>query len=215
MSEEKDMLEPAEGHAPVDEPEAREAAGEPEDGPHRALAPRVLMVALGLCLAAGAGVAAGSLIYGGAGDAGSPLPATAGSAADAGSREERVTSEDEADAGCEHDWTAVYDLRDVPAKTHVEHHATVYGTETSYETVCNACGAVITGETDRHRSETGHEGYTTGVPIENEVVERDAYDETVVDEPAAVELVHTSDECAVCGEVRDVPDEVVETRSAR
>lgn len=110
-----------------------------------------------------------------------------------------------------HDWTAVYELVDVPAVTHVEHHDAVYGTETAYETVCNSCDAIVTGATREHTAETGHTGFTTNVPITNEVVEQDAYDETVVDAPATVQLVHTSDQCSTCGEVHDVDDEVVQT----
>ena len=110
-----------------------------------------------------------------------------------------------------HDWTAVYALRDVPAVTHVEHHDAVYGTETSYETVCNECGAVVTGATREHTVSTGHTGFTPNVPIVNEVVEQAAYDETVVDTPATVQLVHTSDRCSSCGEEQDIEDEVVQT----
>lgn len=117
----------------------------------------------------------------------------------------------EGDAGHVHDWSAVYALRDVPAVTHVEHHDAVYGTETSYETVCNVCDAVVTGATREHTEETGHAAFTTDVPVENEIVEQEAYDETVVDSPATVQLVHTSDRCFSCGEVRDVEDEVVQT----
>lgn len=117
----------------------------------------------------------------------------------------------EGEAEHTHDWSAVYALRDVPAVTHVEHHDAVYGTETSYETVCNECDAIVTGATREHTEETGHTGFTTNVPIENEVVEQEAYDETVVDAPATVQLVHTSDQCSSCGEVRDVEDEVVQT----
>ena len=127
-----------------------------------------------------------------------------------------ASSEGEADAEAlagehVHDWTAVYELVDVPAVTHVEHHDAVYGTETTYETVCNDCDAIVTGVTREHTAETGHTNFTTNVPIENETVEQEAYDETVVDTPATVQLVHTSDQCSTCGETRDVEDEVVQT----
>lgn len=113
-----------------------------------------------------------------------------------------------------HDWTAVYELVDVPAATHVEHHDAVYGTETVYETACNECNAIVTGTTREHTAETGHTAFTTNVPIVNEVVEQEPYDETVVDTPATVQLVHTSDRCSTCGEVRDVEDEVVQTMNS-
>ena len=109
-----------------------------------------------------------------------------------------------------HDWTAVYELVEVPAVTHVVHHDAVYDTETVEETVCNTCGEVVTGATREHTEQTGHDGFTTGVPIEHEVLVSEAWDETVVDEPASSEMVHVADECAGCGEVRDVPDEAVE-----
>ena len=76
--------------------------------------------------------------------------------------------------------------------------------------VCNTCGEVVTGATREHAEMTGHDGFTTGVPIEHEVLVSEAWDETVVDEPASSEMVHVADECAGCGEVRDVPDEAVE-----
>lgn len=114
------------------------------------------------------------------------------------------------EADHEHDWSVVYELNEVPAETHVVHHGKEYGTETVYETVCNSCEAVITGKTAEHARETGHVDYSTDVPVVNEIVAREAYDETVVDKPAHVQLVHTSDRCASCGEIRDVEDEVVE-----
>lgn len=144
--------------------------------------------------------------------------------ADADGSDESATPADEEPAASEaddqaaaapeehvHDWTAVYALRDVPAVTHVEHHDAVYGTETVYETVCNECEAIVTGATREHTASTGHTGFTTNVPIVNEVVEQEAYDETVVDTPATVQLVHTSDRCSSCGEERDIEDEVVQT----
>ena len=111
----------------------------------------------------------------------------------------------------EHSWAAVYQLRDVPAVTHVEHHDAAYGTETVYETVCNECGDIITGATRGHSKATGHSSFTTDVPIVNEVVTQEAYDETVVDTPATVELVHTADRCSSCGEENDIEDVVVQS----
>lgn len=111
----------------------------------------------------------------------------------------------------EHSWAAVYQLRDVPAVTHVEHHDAVYGAETVYETVCNECGDIITAATREHSKATGHSSFTTEVPIVNEVVTQEAYDEIVVDTPATVELVHTADRCSDCGEENDIEDVVVQS----
>ena len=170
-----------------------EAERKPRGGHMRGLAIAAL-VALGI--AAGA---AGAALYDGRAPDGQPaeeVPA--------------ATTEEAADEAHVHDWTAVYELVEVPAVTHVVHHDAVYDTETVEETVCNTCGEVVTGATREHAEQTGHDGFTTGVPVEHEVLVSEAWDETVVDEPASSEMVHVADECAGCGEVRDVPDEAVE-----
>lgn len=62
-------------------------------------------------------------------------------------------------------------------------------------TVCNECGEAIDGKAAAHIEKTGHSGYTTGVPIEEERVVTEATTMTVADEPGEITLV-----CAECGE---------------
>ena len=179
----------------------------------------LVYAACAVCIVAlaAAGGYAGSLV---AAEWGSPFPPAGSSSGESqaaervdGLTEEEVSSSAAASDGEDHshEWSAVYQLRDVAEKTHVVHHDAEYGTETAYETVCNVCDEIVTGATDEHSEKTGHSSFTTDVPVVNEVVLRDAYDETVVDEPASVELVHTADRCTVCGEERDVDDVVVQT----
>lgn len=137
-----------------------------------------------------------------------PLPTTA-----ATTKQETASepAEKPLESAHEHAWEPVLELRDVPAVTHLEHHDAIIGTQISYETVCNMCNAIVTGATGEHTNATGHPSFTRNVPIENELVERAAWDETVIDEPATVELVHTADRCSGCGITRDIDDEPVET----
>lgn len=198
---------------PEDKDLERASAADTRKTPRR----RYLVYAACIVALAAAGGYAGSLA---AAELGSPfLPAglaseesQAANQRDGQAEENGSSSAAASDGeGHAHEWSAVYQLRDVAEKTHIVHHDAEYGTETAYETVCNVCDEVVTGATDEHSEKTGHSSFTTDVPIVNEVVLRDAYDETVVDEPASVELVHTADRCTVCGEERDVDDVVVQT----
>ena len=101
-----------------------------------------------------------------------------------------------------HAWEPVYGTVEVPAATHVVRHGPEVGVEVASETVCNACGRVVTGATREHEAATGHAGFTADVPVEREVVLAEGWDEVVVDEPARSELVRVGDRCASCGAER-------------
>ena len=62
---------------------------------------------------------------------------------------------------------------------------------------------VIDGQASQHITETGHKGYSTNVPITNDVMVSEAWTETVVDEEAHDELVLNGEVCSVCGATRN------------
>lgn len=124
--------------------------------------------------------------------------------------EEAPTPEEQAEAAaagvevCEHDWTITYQTIHHNAVTHTETVEPVYGKETTYHTVCNECGQVIDGTADAHIKETGHSGYSTNVPITNEVLESEGYTYEVTDTPAYDETVADSLVCTLCGQTRPI-----------
>ena len=78
----------------------------------------------------------------------------------------------------------------------------VYEDETTYHTVCNDCKQVIDGKADEHIKETGHSGYSTNVPITDEVLVSEGYTKEVIDTPAYDETVPDALACTLCGETR-------------
>lgn len=111
-----------------------------------------------------------------------------------------------------HDWTVTYKTVHHDAETHTEHVDAVYRPRTSYHTVCNECEQVIDGKADEHIRETGHSGYSTNVPIQDTVMESQAYDKVVTDKDAWDETVPDKMVCATCGETKDA--EVAATAAA-
>jgi len=103
---------------------------------------------------------------------------------------------------CQHDWTVTYKTVHHDAVTHTETVDPVYGEETTYHTVCNDCGQVIDGIADQHIKDTGHSGYSTNVPITDEVVVSEGYTHEVTDTPAYDELVADQLVCTLCGATR-------------
>ena len=71
-----------------------------------------------------------------------------------------------------------------------------------YHTVCNECQQVIDGTADQHIRETGHSGYSTNVPITDEVLVSEGYTHEVTDTPAYDETVADEMVCTLCGETR-------------
>ena len=109
-------------------------------------------------------------------------------------------SDDAASAACDHLWVPEYGSVHHDAVYEQVWHDPVYETETTYHTVCNDCQAVIDGTAAQHIADTGHSGYSTDVPIANEVIVQEGYYEDVLTEEAYDETVQTGYVCASCGE---------------
>lgn len=101
----------------------------------------------------------------------------------------------------DHEWTDLVETFHHDAETKTVHHDAVYEQSVERHTVCNVCKAAIDGKTREHAAETGHEGYTTGVPVTVEKLVKDAYDEEVVVEEAYDEERVIGRECGTCGAV--------------
>ena len=104
-----------------------------------------------------------------------------------------------------HDWSITYKTVHHDAVTHTEHVAPVYQNLTTYHTVCNECKQVIDGKADEHIKQTGHSGYSTNVPITDEVMVSEGYDKQVTDTPAYDETVIDKLVCTTCGATKDAP----------
>lgn len=104
-----------------------------------------------------------------------------------------------------HDWSITYKTVHHDAVTHTEHVAPVYQNQTTYHTVCNECKQVIDGKADEHIKQTGHSGYSTNVPITDEVMVSKGYDKQVTDTPAYDETVIDKLVCTTCGATKDAP----------
>lgn len=140
-----------------------------------------------------------------------------GSQSDTGSHTETTQAKDSEksdseDSGSEdaakthtHDWSITYKTVHHDAVTHTEHVAPVYQNQTTYHTVCNECKQVIDGKADEHIKETGHSGYSTNVPITDEVMVSKGYDKQVTDTPAYDETVIDKLVCTTCGATKDAP----------
>ena len=115
--------------------------------------------------------------------------------------------EDGAAEACDHLWVPQYgSVHHDPVYAQVWHEP-VYGTETTDHTVGNTCNAMIDGNAAQHIEETGHSGYSTDVPIVNEVVVQSGYYEQVLVSEAWDETVQTGSVCASCGAERPVEDD--------
>lgn len=140
-----------------------------------------------------------------------------GSQSDTGSHTETTQAKDSEksdseDSGSEdaakthtHDWSITYKTVHHDAVTHTEHVAPVYQNQTTYHTVCNECKQVIDGKADEHIKQTGHSGYSTNVPITDEVMVSKGYDKQVTDTPAYDETVIDKLVCTTCGATKDAP----------
>lgn len=125
-----------------------------------------------------------------------------GQGGDTGQSSSDSSADTASDATCQHDWTVTYKTVHHDAVTHTETVDPVYGEETTYHTVCNDCGQVIDGNADQHIEDTGHSGYSTNVPITDEVVVSEGYTHEVTDTPAYDELVADQLVCTLCGATR-------------
>lgn len=79
------------------------------------------------------------------------------------------------------------------------HHEPIYETSTTYHTVCNQCEKIIDGAAQSHIVDTGHAGYSTNVPIVEEVLKTAGYTEVVVVEDAWDETATDGVICTSCG----------------
>lgn len=110
-----------------------------------------------------------------------------------------------------HDWSITYKTVHHDAVTHTEHVAPIYQNQTTYHTVCNECKQVIDGKADEHIKETGHSGYSTNVPITDEVMVSEGYDKQVTDTPAYDETVIDKLVCTTCGATKEAPQDTADT----
>ena len=118
-----------------------------------------------------------------------------------------------------HDWVAQYKTVNVPEKGHNEqvlvqaaYDEQVPITEMKAYSICNDCGADITGNTSAHTkdhmiNDTGNGGYHTEwreTVVGYNVVHHDAVYETryVVDSPATTKQELTGYKCSSCGKTR-------------
>ena len=109
-----------------------------------------------------------------------------------------------------HDWTVTYKTVHHDAVTHTEHVDPVFQNQTTYHTVCNECKQVIDGKADEHIKDSGHSGYSTNVPITDEVMVSEGYDREVTDTPAYDETVIDKMVCTTCGETKDAQQAVTD-----
>lgn len=190
--------------APTDETEAASEDTHPQPQAH------LHHPALIAAAATVAGLALGAIIALGAVQIDSVPADKTGSepviAAKTGSDENAPAADSETDEHT-HDWTITYKTVHHDAVTHTETVAPVYGNETSYHTVCNDCEQVIDGKADQHIKETGHSGYSTNVPITDEVLVTAGYTHEVTDKAAYDETIPDVMVCTVCGAEQELPAE--------
>lgn len=99
-----------------------------------------------------------------------------------------------------HTWVPNYENVHHEAQVQNVWHEPVYSQETTYHSVCNDCKKVIDGIAADHIADTGHSGYSTNVPIVNEVLVQAGYSEPVVVQEAWDEVVVSGATCTSCGE---------------
>ena len=105
-----------------------------------------------------------------------------------------------------HTWSPNYETVHHDAVYEDVWHEPVYGEETTYHTVCNSCKEIIDGEAAKHIADTGHSGYSTDVPITNEIVVQEGYFEPVLVKEAYDGTVVETMVCTACGVTIDVDD---------
>lgn len=102
----------------------------------------------------------------------------------------------------EHVWSELTETVTIPAVTQTVRHDAEHATETVYDSFCNVCGELITGNEMSHADATGHASWTGGVAHVVDRVTKEAYDEEVILEPERTETVHSGWLCEGCGEIR-------------
>lgn len=156
-----------------------------------------LAVVTGLILAAACGFLAFSILtHSGAGDA----PALPDTAAPTEAVQQEAVKAEEAEPAHQHTWVPTYRTVHHDAVYEDVYHAPVYTEETTYHTVCNDCKEIIDGMAAEHVADTGHSGYSTGVPIVNETLASAGYTESALVQDAWDEVVTDGAMCPSCGE---------------
>lgn len=107
---------------------------------------------------------------------------------------DQVTTREE----CAHAWVPVTRTIDHPETSHQAVHDAIYKTTPTLHTVCNECHKAIDGRAQAHLEKTGHVGFTTSVPIDEKVLVKEAWTETVIDEAAWTETVIDGHVCSIC-----------------
>lgn len=188
-------------------PESHEEAAKPSHAPKRKVPAPLIAAAGAVALAAvcAIGLAAGAGAGGTtAGNAPDPEPASEApqiAVPDDDRQPSDKTGQTAAAARKteeSHTWKPVYEEVSTEAKTHTEHVEATYKEVTELETLCNVCKQDVTGHAREHSEQTGHEGFTTNVPVEKAVVDVPAHDETVTDSPAGTEKKLVGYACS-CG----------------
>lgn len=100
-----------------------------------------------------------------------------------------------------HDWAPLTETVRHEAVTETVEHPEERAERTALHTVCNECEEVIDGAAEAHIAETGHRGYTTGVPVAETVLASPAWTEEVVVQEGYDETVELGRICVSCGEV--------------
>lgn len=108
-----------------------------------------------------------------------------------------------APAPCEHFWAEETETVEHPAVVRDVVHDAVYRHSVERHTVCNGCNAAIDGFAAEHVAETGHGGFTTGVPVPETTLVSGRWTESVTEQGPWTEEVPTGRlRCMLCGEVR-------------
>lgn len=108
------------------------------------------------------------------------------------------------DGACAHSWIPVMRTVDHPQIDHEVLHEAEYETVTVFHTVCNECNKVIDGKAQTHIDKTGHSGFTTSVPINEEALLTEPWREIVIDKEAWTETVVDHYSCSICDAKSDV-----------
>lgn len=107
----------------------------------------------------------------------------------------------------EHAWEPIYETVHHEPVTDVVEHPAEYEHVIAYHTICTTCIEKIDGKVQAHQDETGHVGHSTNVPIEEQRVKVDPWEETIILEDTRDEQVAVGLYCPGCGETKPIQDE--------
>ena len=101
-----------------------------------------------------------------------------------------------------HAWESNMVTVEAPELTKQIEHPAEYTTQEVKHTVCNTCHQIVDSATAEHTAETGHTGFTTNVPVSEQVVSKEAWSETVVVQQYQSKTVQNGEKCRICGVLR-------------